>query len=143
MNRNALFLRLSFLVALGATLGSLYFGEILKYPPCTLCWYQRICMYPLVIIFGAALWTEDEKFLKNSLPLAIIGLIIASYHNLLYYNIIPDSITPCSQGVSCTSKQIELLGFITIPLMSLVSFIIITTLSFIQLSNTRNSNETK
>jgi disulfide bond formation protein DsbB len=100
-------------------------------------------MYPLVFIYGSALWTEDYKYLKNTMPLAIIGLIIAIYHNLLYYNIIPDSITPCTQGVSCTSKQIELLGFITIPMMALISFIIITKLNFIQLSNTRNSNETK
>lgn len=138
-----LLLRLSFLTALMATLGSLYFGEVLKYPPCTLCWYQRICMYPLVIIFGAALWTEDEKFLKNSLPLTLIGLIIAGYHNLLYYKIIPENLAPCVQGVSCTTKYIELLGFLTIPLMSGISFALITAFNFIQLFATRNSNETK
>jgi len=143
MNKNVLLLRISFLISLGATLGSLYFGEVLKYPPCTLCWYQRICMYPLVFIFGAALWTEDENFLKYSLPLTKVGVLIAVYHNLLYYGIIPESITPCTQGVSCTSKQIELLGFITIPLMSLLSFTSLTILGLIQLFTTKANHETK
>lgn len=124
-------LKISFLIALIATLGSLFFGEVLKYPPCTLCWYQRICMYPLVIIFGSAIWTSKEDFLKNSLPLSVLGLLIASYHNLLYYGWIPDSITPCTQGVSCTTKQVEILGFLTIPLMAWFSFAALTVLGIL------------
>ena len=123
-------LKLSFLIALVATLGSLFFGEVLKFPPCTLCWYQRICMYPLVAIFAAAIWTEDKKVLKYTLPLTVIGFVIATYHVLLYYKVIPDSITPCSQGVSCTTKQIEYLGFITIPLMSWVAFTLLGIVGF-------------
>lgn len=138
MAKNILLLRLSFLVALVATCGSLYFGEIVKYPPCTLCWYQRICMYPLVLIFGSALWTEDYKFLKNTLPVTIIGLSIASYHNLLYYGVIPESLAPCVQGVSCTTKFVEYFGFLTIPLMSLFSFLAITIFSLIQLSTKKD-----
>lgn len=135
---NDLVLKLSFILALIATLGSLYFGEVLKYPPCTLCWYQRICMYPLVFIFGAALWTEDANFLKYSSPLVLVGEGIAIYHNLLYYKWIPDSITPCSQGVSCTTKQIELLGFITIPLMSLAGFSLLMILTIVFLKGSKN-----
>lgn len=138
---STLILRASFVTALIATLGSLFFGEVLKYPPCTLCWYQRICMYPLVFIFGAAIWSEDRNFLKFSFPISVIGFVIASYHNLLYYGIIPDSITPCSEGVSCTSKQVEIFGFLTIPLMSWISFLIILGLAFVQLNNARNENE--
>ncbi len=123
-------LKISFVIALAATLGSLFFGEVLKYPPCTLCWYQRICMYPLVLIFGSAIWSNDRGFPKYSFPLSVIGLVIASYHNLLYYGVIPDSITPCSQGVSCTTKQIEILGFLTIPLMSWLSFAAVCFLGF-------------
>lgn len=135
------YLRLSFLIALVATLGSLYFGEVLKYPPCTLCWYQRICMYPLIIILGAALWTNDRDYFKSFLPLSLIGLAIAVYHNLLYYGLIPDSITPCSQGVSCTTKQVEILGFLTIPLMSLTSFAALAALGFFALRSSRRTNE--
>ena len=135
------FLKFSFLIALTATLGSLYFGEILKYPPCTLCWYQRICMYPLVIILGTALWTNEHGYLKNFLSLTFLGLIIASYHNLLYYGWIPDSITPCSQGVSCTSKQVEILGFLTIPLMSLISFAALAVLGILTLRDFKRFKE--
>jgi disulfide bond formation protein DsbB len=136
-------LKFLFLIALAATLGSLYFGEILKYPPCTLCWYQRICMYPLVVIFGAAIWSSDSGFLKYSLLLSITGLLIASYHNLLYYGIIPDNITPCSQGVSCTTKQIEMFGFLTIPLMSWICFLALNAMSFFVLVLERKKHEIK
>lgn len=134
-------LRLSFLVALVATMGSLYFGEVLKYPPCTLCWYQRICMYPLAVIFAVALWTDDSRVLKFTMPLSLIGFMIASYHILLYYGIIPDSITPCSQGVSCTTKQIEMFGFLTIPLMSWMSFFALNTIGILGTYLGRSKNE--
>ncbi len=122
--------RLAFLFASIASLGSLFFSEILKYPPCVLCWYQRIAMYPLVFIYFGSLWFNDKKYYRYSFPLIIAGLSIAIYHNLLYYNIIPDSITPCTQGVSCTSKQLEYLGFITIPLLSLTAFLTLFILDF-------------
>lgn len=128
-DRRRMLLQISFVLAVVATLGSLYFGEVLKYPPCQLCWYQRIAMYPLVAICGVALWTGDLRFHRYVLPLTFAGFAIASYHVLLYYGIIPDSITPCSQGVSCTTKQIEWLGFITIPLMSWISFLALHLLS--------------
>ena len=117
--------KISFLIALIAMLGSLYFSEVLGYPPCVLCWYQRVCMYPLVILFFSAIWTNDKQYSKYTAPLIFTGLVIAIYHNLLYYGIIPDSITPCTQGISCTSKQVEWLGFITIPLLSLTAFVIL------------------
>ncbi len=138
MTNSRLNLYISFIFSLSATFGSLYFSEILGYPPCVLCWYQRICMYPLVLIFGAAIWTEDSQFLKYTLPLSFLGLGIAIYHNLLYYGVIPDSITPCTQGISCTSRQVEYLGFITIPLLSLMSFIGLVVLGFLILKNRGN-----
>ena len=112
-------------VAFGSTLGSLYFSEILQFPPCVLCWYQRILMYPLVIIIPIGILKKDQNFPLYVLPLGILGIIVALYHNLLYYNIIAESATPCIQGVSCTTKFIEWFGFVTIPLLSLLSFIII------------------
>lgn len=98
-------------------------------------------MYPLVVILGSALWNDESRFYRAALPLSTIGLLIAAYHNLLYYGIIPDSITPCSQGVSCTSKQVEIFGFLTIPLMSLISFMLLTSLGFIAMKTTRRINE--
>jgi disulfide bond formation protein DsbB len=108
-----------------AMIGSLYFSQILLLPPCVLCWYQRIAMYPLVWILAVGIFRKDRMVWLYALPLAVIGWIIGIYHNLLYYKIIPESLAPCIQGVSCTTKQLEWFGFLTIPLMSLIAFTII------------------
>ncbi len=103
--------------------GSLFFSEVMELPPCVLCWYQRIAMYPLVLIIGVGIILNDRRMKAYALPFGLIGLAIAVYHNLLYYGFIPESITPCTEGVPCNAVQIEWLGFITIPLMGLASFI--------------------
>lgn len=108
-----------------ATSISLVYSEILKYPPCTLCWYQRIFMYPIWIILTIAILTKDKRAGKYLIPLAIIGTLFAAYHTLIQYNIIPEQFTPCTAGISCTEKYVNYFGFITIPLLSLIAFIII------------------
>lgn len=113
----------AWIITLTATVGSLFFSEVMQLPPCVLCWYQRIAMYPLVLIVGAGIVMRDPRMKYYALPICLSGLAIAVYHNLLYYGIIPNSITPCTQGISCTTAQIEWLGFITIPLMSLAAFV--------------------
>jgi len=119
-----LLLYAAWIIALLASVGSLFFSEVMQLPPCVLCWYQRIAMYPLVLVIGTAIVIGDRSRVKHyALPLVLGGLAVAVYHNLLYYGIIPESITPCTQGISCTSRQIEWLGFITIPLLSLLGFI--------------------
>ncbi len=100
-------------------------SRVLGFPPCELCWYQRILMFPLVAILTVGILKKDKNLPLYVLPLSIAGLIIAAYHNLLYYGVIPESINPCILGVSCLERQLELFGFITIPLLSLVSFAII------------------
>jgi len=112
--------------ALIATLGSLFFSEVMQLTPCVLCWYQRIMMYPLVLLLTVGILLRDRRLRFYVLPLSLIGLSIAIYHNLLYYNILPESIAPCTAGVSCTTRQIEWFGFVTIPLMSLTAFTVIT-----------------
>jgi len=130
---------LIFLQSLMAMLGSLYFSEILNLPPCLLCWYQRIFMYPLVIISAVSIWKNDKNLPFFVLPLSLIGTVFAVYHNLLYYKMIPESLAPCTLGISCTTIQIELFGFLTIPLMSLLSFLIIDLLALLyyRLNKTR------
>ncbi|PKI80251.1 disulfide bond formation protein B [Malaciobacter halophilus] len=113
---------LCFLVALIATLGSLFFSEVMQFIPCSMCWYQRIFMYPLVIIFLVALLYPDDKLFKYSIGLVIVGWIIAFYHNLLMFGIIPESVVPCVQGVPCSTEYINWFGFITIPLLSLFAY---------------------
>jgi len=112
------------LVSLLATLGSLFFSEVMGLPPCVLCWYQRIAMYPVVVITSVGLLARDRRVASYLWPLVLAGLAVAVYHNLLYYHLIPESITPCAKGVSCTDRQIEWLGFITIPLLSLSGFVV-------------------
>jgi disulfide bond formation protein DsbB len=125
---NTLYRYLAWATALVASLGSLFFSEVMKLPPCVLCWYQRIAMYPLVAIIGAGIILKDGRLRFYALPLSVTGFVISVYHNLLYYKVIPDSIKPCTSGVSCTAKQIEWLGFITIPLLALTAFFIINVL---------------
>ena len=125
-------LQINFLVTLSGVLGSLYFSEVMKFAPCPLCWYQRICLYPLAWIFAAALWTEDRKYKKYALPLILVGLGISIYHNLLYYGLISEALAPCTKDLSCTSRQLELYGFITIPFLSLVSFLLISFFIFLE-----------
>lgn len=124
-------LYIAWVQALVAMLGSLFFSEVMKFPPCVLCWYQRICMYPLVAILVVGILRKDKAIYLYVLPLSLIGLGISIYHTLLYYKILPESITPCVTGVSCTTKFIEWFGFITIPLLSLIAFTIITTCTFL------------
>ena len=119
-------LYLTWAVALAATIGSLYFSEIRHFPPCVLCWYQRIAMYPLVLVLGAGILKKDPAIHYYVLPLSITGLVISLYHNLLYYHILPETIAPCVIGASCTTRFIEYLGFITIPFLSLCAFLLIT-----------------
>ncbi|MFC1826548.1 disulfide bond formation protein B [Thermodesulfobacteriota bacterium] len=126
---NILFL--CWLVASVSAMGSLFFSYVMEFAPCVLCWYQRIFLFPLVIILAVGLFPIDKSVVKFSLPLAIAGWLMAAYHNLLYAGIIPESIQPCSQGVSCTEEYIDLFGFLSIPMLSLLSFSTIITLLII------------
>lgn len=124
-NTNWTLLFLCWLLVTGSTMGSIFFSHVMEFAPCVLCWYQRICLFPLVLIIGVGLFPVDKKVVKFALPLALAGWLTALYHSLLYSGIIPESIQPCSQGVSCTEEYINLFGWITIPMLSLFSFSLI------------------
>ena len=128
-NWNILFF--CWLVVSVSALGSLFFSYIMEFAPCVLCWYQRIFLFPLVLILAVGLFPLDKKVVKYALPMAVAGWLTAAYHNLLYAGIIPESIQPCSQGVSCTEEYIDLFGFLSIPMLSLLSFTTIITLLII------------
>ena len=116
---------LAWITAMLATSGSLFASEIAHFPPCVLCWYQRIAMYPLVLIIAVGILKKDKNLPFYVLPLAVIGGAVAVFHNLLYYQLIPHFAVPCSLGISCTTKFIEWFGFVTIPFLSLMSFMVI------------------
>lgn len=115
----------AFTVALVAMAGSLYFSEVKDFLPCLLCWYQRIAMYPLVVILAVGILRKDARVYQYVLPLVVVGFGIALYHLGLYYNFFPESEQSCRAGVSCTTKYVEYFGFVTIPLLSATAFALI------------------
>ncbi|MBF0290402.1 MAG: disulfide bond formation protein B [SAR324 cluster bacterium] len=115
----------AWLIAVTSMLGSLFFSEVMGVTPCVLCWYQRIAMYPLVFILPMGMFPMDEKVAHFIIPLPILGGLVALYHVALTWGLIPENMQPCTQGIPCSETTIELLGFLTIPLMSLASFILI------------------
>ena len=119
------------LLAAAGTLGSLFFSEVMGLKPCVLCWYQRIFMYPLVVVFLVGLFPLDRSVVRYALPIAIIGWCFAVYHYLVYSGYIPENLRPCSEDASCAEINLELLGFITIPMMSILSYTAIILLLFI------------
>ncbi|MCF8208081.1 MAG: disulfide bond formation protein B [Rhodoferax sp.] len=119
---------LAWLVAALSALGALFLGEVMGLTPCVLCWYQRIAMFPLVIVLAVGLFPLDPRVYRYALPLALVGLLIAVYQMLLTAGYIPESATPCTKGVPCSLVQAQWLGFITIPLLSLFAFLVINAL---------------
>jgi disulfide bond formation protein DsbB len=116
------FVFLAWLVATISTLSALFFGEVMGLPPCVLCWYQRIFMFPLVLILPIGLFPFDTRVVRYALPLAALGWLFAVFHQLLVAGVIPESLKPCTQGVPCSAKVIEWFGFVTIPTLSVAAF---------------------
>jgi disulfide bond formation protein DsbB len=125
INNDWLLIFSAWLIAAVSTLGSLFFSEVMELIPCVLCWYQRIFLFPLAIILLIGLFPLDKKVVNYALPLAIIGLLFTVYHCLLFFGVIPENLQPCSQGVSCTDDNMELFGFLPIPLLGLIAFLMI------------------
>ena len=114
-------------VALTCTLGSLYLSEVAKYPPCILCWYQRIAMYPLVVILTVASLRRDRTVWWYVVPQALIGLGISIYHYLIER--FPDSVSfSCSSDVPCSTVWVWKFHFLSIPAMAGLGFALIITL---------------
>lgn len=122
---------LTLIVALVATLGSLYFSEVRQFEPCRLCWFQRIMMYPIGILALVGIIKQDEYLPNYILPLSVIGIGISIYHILIQNGIIVQS-SGCTT-VLCSLKYINWLGFISIPVLAGTAFLIINVLMFASL----------
>lgn len=117
---------LSFAIALVATVGSLYFSEVMGYQPCVFCWYIRILMYPLVIVFGIAAVRQDVKQYIYALPLVIIGIGMSLYLYLIQK--VPGLAavgTATCGDIPCNTTYINWFGFVTIPFLALFAFVLI------------------
>ena len=114
-------LRLAWVMAVIATLGSLYYSQVAHFIPCEFCWYQRIAMYPLSVILGIAVFRRDESIRRYVLPLAVIGGGLSTYHYLIqqFPNL---EVGACSTIVPCTTAWVWKFDFVSIPLMALASF---------------------
>jgi disulfide bond formation protein DsbB len=110
-------------VALVATGGSLYFSQVLGLIPCELCWYQRILMYPLVVVLGVAAYERRRGVVRTVLPLSALGVGVATYHSFLQTT---TNQSTCAVG-ACGSVQYRIVG-LTIPNLSLVAFVLVTLL---------------
>lgn len=118
-------LALAWAIALTATLGSLYFSEVMGYIPCNLCWYQRIFMYPMVILLGVATVKKDYGIVKYALPTLLIGLAISIYHNLMEKTDWFEGGKRACGLVPCDAEYINWFGFITIPFLSLTAYVLV------------------
>lgn len=119
-------LLLAWLTAILAMAGSLFFSERMGFIPCTLCWYQRILMYPLVFFLGIAFYRNDRDIYKYVLPISVIGMAVSSYHYALQKIPSMHEFSACTSGVPCSGQYINWFGFVTIPFLALIAFTIIT-----------------
>lgn len=123
----------AFSIALGATIISLFYSDIMGYEPCKLCWFQRIFMYPQVILLGIALWKKDRNIADYSIALAVMGAVLAGFQ--YYLQVSGSSLLPCSivdYSASCAQRFVIQFGYITIPMMSLTAFVLIILLIAVQ-----------
>jgi disulfide bond formation protein DsbB len=127
------------LLATISTIASLFFSEVVKLPVCVLCWYQRIAMYPLVLILPLALFPFDAKVIRYAGVLVLFGWLTALFHVLLVAGYIPKDAQPCVQNIPCSETHLNVFGFLNMPMMSLFTFSIMGLLLFF--IKTRNHHE--
>jgi disulfide bond formation protein DsbB len=113
---------LAWLIALLSTAGALFLGEVMGMTPCVLCWYQRIAMFPLVAVLAVGLFKHDARSIEYTLPLVWAGWGIALYHCLTFWGLVSEGLTPCGKGASCADADVQVAGFVPIPLLSLGAF---------------------
>lgn len=114
-------LYIGLIIVLAGILGSLYFSEVMGLAPCVLCWYQRIALYPLAVVFAVGIIRRTAEAWHYAVALIVFGWFVALYNTLLIYKVIPE-ITSCAVGIPCSQITWSLFGVITIPLLSFVAF---------------------
>lgn len=118
-------LTIIWVIALVALVGSLFYSEIIGYEPCKLCWIQRIFMYPLVVIYGYALVKRNLEIALPGLLLSGVGMLISTYHYLLQKLPALQESGDFCEGVPCNLQYVNYFGFITIPFLAGMAFIMI------------------
>ncbi len=128
-------LPLALAIAAVSTAGSLYYSGVAGYPPCEMCWYQRICMYSLVAVLAVAVVRRDRRGGWYALPLALAGLAVSVYHYQL--QLFPGQGSTCDVRAPCTARWVESFGFMTIPFMAGCGFAGVAGLAMLSLRSVR------
>lgn len=115
----------AWLVATASALGAVFLSDVVGIAPCVLCWWQRIFMFPLVLVLAAGLFPADRTVFRYAFPLVGAGWLVALWHVLLTKGVIAESLSPCTQGIPCSKVDAVWFGFVTIPLLSLAAFSVI------------------
>jgi disulfide bond formation protein DsbB len=125
------YLVLGFIVSLTAMLGSLFYSDLMGYDPCRLCWYQRIFMYPQAFFFFISMKVKNKAIVVNSLVLSVIGAFIAGYHYMMQIGVVPEGgCDVIGYSASCSDYFSVSYGFITIPMMAFIAFVILIILGY-------------
>jgi disulfide bond formation protein DsbB len=122
-------------IALLSVIGSLIYSGVIGYAPCTLCWWQRAFIYPQVLLYGIALIFTDKNVFRYALAFSLVGIIFSLYHNYLDWG--GSTLVACDASVSCTMRYVNEFGFVTIPLMSLITLVSLATIAWIGISRNR------
>lgn len=131
----------AFIIATASTAASLFYSEIAGFEPCELCWFQRIFIYPSVILLGSALIKKDFHIVDYVLSLSAVGFLISLYHNYIYYSNegLNSTCQILGSQVSCVKRYVFEFGYVTIPMMALTAFaLIILFLVFHKLQNRKS-----
>ncbi len=133
----------AFLVALTSVVASLYYSDVVHYEPCKLCWLQRIFLYPELILLGLAMWRKQVQLITPyAIAVAVVGLPISIYHNLLQFDLVPNIACSAATAISCTQRYVYEFGYITIPILALTGFLLIILPLIIALRTPTNESTT-
>lgn len=135
VNKNALIL--IFTASLSAMVGSLIYSNVIGFPPCELCWIQRIFMYPQVLLSFMAMRKNDKSMVSYLLPLSVLGALVSLYHSMTHYGL-GDGVLACTSALGdCGKLYVFKFGYITIPLMAFTVFVYLLTISFLYYKSTK------
>ncbi len=118
-------------IATSSIAASLIYSGVIGYAPCQLCWWQRVLIYPQVLLYAIAIFAEDRKIFRYTLALSLVGVVFSLYHNYLDWG--GSALIACDASVSCTMRYVNEFGFVTIPLMSLLSLTSLAVIAWIGL----------
>lgn len=131
-------LEIIFAVSLGALVFSWWYSNFVNFPPCELCWIQRIFMYPQVLLSFIGILKKDKKIVEYMLPMTVIGSVVALYQSLVHWGIGGGFLACTTAGAECAKVYVLEYGYITIPFMALSSFVYLLTVSLIYYYKTKN-----